>query len=125
MSTLYWVMNWSMALDGLLFWWLMFDRGKQGITPRLGYGTRVLLLFAVMVPQIIIGANITFADSNWFEVYAVCGRAWPLDPMTDQHIGGLITWIPAAMMSVIGALVILRFWIYDDAARNAVRPAAA
>ncbi|WP_376694565.1 cytochrome c oxidase assembly protein [Wenzhouxiangella sp. EGI_FJ10409] len=123
--TLYWVMNWSMALDGLLFWWLMFDRGKSGITPRLGYGTRVLLLFAVMVPQIIIGASITFADSNWFEVYAVCGRAWPLDPMTDQHLGGLITWIPAAMMSVVGALVILRFWIYDDAARNAARPAAA
>jgi len=121
--TLYWVMNWSMALDGLLFWWLMFEHGKRGITPRLGYGTRVLLLFAVMVPQIIIGASITFADANWFEVYAVCGRAWPLDPMTDQHIGGLITWIPAAMMSVIGALVILRFWIYDDARRNAGREA--
>jgi putative membrane protein len=123
--TLYWVMNWSMALDGLLFWWLMFDRGRGGITPRLGYGTRVLLLFAVMVPQIIIGASITFADANWFEVYAVCGRAWPLDPMTDQHIGGLITWIPAAMMSVVGALVILRFWIYDDAAQYAARTAPA
>jgi len=121
--TLYWVMNWSMALDGLLFWWLMFDRGKQGITPRLGYGTRVLLLFAVMVPQIMIGASITFAEANWFEVYAVCGRAWPLDPMTDQHIGGLITWIPAAMMSVVGALVVLRFWIYDDAARYAASTA--
>jgi len=119
--TLYWVMNWSMALDGLLFWWLMFERGRGGITPRLGYGTRALLLFAVMVPQIIIGASITFADSNWFEVYAVCGRAWPLDPMTDQQLGGLITWIPAAMMSVVGALVIIRFWIHDDAAREAKR----
>jgi putative membrane protein len=116
-SSLYWVMNWSMALDGLLFWWLMFEHGRRGITPRLGYGTRVLLLFAVMVPQIVIGASITFADENWFEVYAVCGRAWPLDPMTDQLIGGLITWIPAAMMSVVGALIILRFWIYSDHAR--------
>lgn len=116
-STLYWVMNWSMALDGLLFWWLMFEHGKRGITPRLGYGTRVLLLFSVMVPQIVIGASITFAEENWFEVYAVCGRAWPLDPMTDQLIGGLITWIPAAMMSVVGALIILRFWIYSDDAR--------
>lgn len=120
---LYWLMNWSMALDGLLFWWLMFERGQGGITPRLGYGTRVLLLFAVMVPQIIIGASITFAGTNWFEVYAVCGRAWPLDPMTDQHLGGLITWIPAAMMSVVGALVILRFWIHDDAARHATQRA--
>ena len=122
--TLYWVMNWSMALDGLLFWWLMFEHGRRGITPRLGYGTRVLLLFAVMVPQIISGASITFAERNWFEVYAVCGRAWPLDPMTDQLLGGLITWIPAAMMSVIGALVILRFWIHDDARRHSAGAAA-
>jgi hypothetical protein len=28
------------------------------------------------------------------------------------------------MMSVVGALVILRFWIYDDAARHAARTAA-
>ena len=124
-STLYWIMNWSMALDGLLFWWLMFERGRHGITPRLGYGTRVLLLAAVMVPQIILGASITFADGVWFDVYAVCGRAWPVDPMTDQHLGGLLTWIPPAMMSVIGALVVLRFWLYSDAERAAAAPAPA
>jgi putative membrane protein len=123
-STLYWVMNWSMALDGLLFWWLMFERGRPGITPRLGYGTRVLLLAAVMVPQIILGASITFADSVWFDVYAVCGRAWPVDPMTDQTLGGLLTWIPPAMMSVVGALIVLRFWMYADAGRS-VPPHAA
>ena len=122
-STLYWVMNWSMALDGLLFWWLMFEHGRRGITPRLGYGTRVLLLAAVMVPQIIIGASITFADQVWFDVYAVCGRAWPVAPITDQHLGGLITWIPAAMMSVVGALIVLRFWIYSDHRSNRRGPA--
>lgn len=119
-STLYWVMNWTMALDGLLFWWLIFEHGKRGITPRLGYGTRVLLLAAVMVPQIIIGASITFADGVWFDVYAVCGRAWPIEPMTDQLLGGLITWIPAAMMSVVGALIVLRFWMYSDTAEARV-----
>jgi putative membrane protein len=124
-STLYWVMNWSMALDGLLFWFLMFEHGKRGITPRLGYGTRVLLLAAVMVPQIIIGASITFADQVWFDVYAVCGRAWPLAPITDQHLGGLITWIPAAMMSVVGALVVLRFWMYSDQGTTTKTPNAA
>ncbi|HSH27716.1 MAG TPA: cytochrome c oxidase assembly protein [Wenzhouxiangella sp.] len=121
----YWVMNWSMALDGLLFWWLMLERGGRGITPRLGYGTRMLLLAAVMVPQIIIGASITFAETNVFDVYAVCGRAWPLYPMTDQHIGGLVTWIPAAMMSVVAALVVLRFWVHDDARQYAAGAEAA
>lgn len=111
---LYWVMNWSMALDGLLFWWLIFNREAGGITPRLGYGTRLLMLVAVMLPQIIVGASITFAGSNWFEVYAVCGRAWPLDPMTDQQIGGVITWVPAAMMSSVAGVIVIWFWLRED-----------
>src|SRR5690625_7879554 len=96
---LYWVMNWSMALDGLLFWWLSFNRETGGITQRLSYGTRLLMLVAVMLPQIIVGASITFAGSNWFEDYTVCGRAWPLDPMTDQQSGGVYNRGTASRMS--------------------------
>lgn len=111
---LFWIMNWSMALDGLLFWWLMLEHGRPGITPRLSYGLRMILLAAIMVPQIIIGARLFFSKQIIFDVYAVCGRAWPLSPQTDQQIGGLITWIPAAMMSVIAALVILRWLLHSE-----------
>ena len=41
---LYWIMNWSMLLDGLLFWWLIFDPRSPAITSALGYGKRILLL---------------------------------------------------------------------------------
>jgi len=117
---LYWLMNWSMALDGLLFWWLMLERGDGGITPRLGYGLRILLLAAIMPPQIILGARLAFSEQVWFDVYAVCGRAWPMDPLTDQQLGGLLTWIPAAMMSVIAALVVLRFMLHASARTTAM-----
>ncbi len=172
---LYWVMNWSMALDGLLFWWLMLaptshqhpaaagdrqglsafdsvrvlnseetlparssvvksnrssplDRlatnadekwalasARDRITPQLSYGVRMLLLAAIMVPQIIIGARLFFSRQVLFDVYAVCGRAWPISPLTDQQLGGLITWIPAAMMSVIAALILLRRLLHAQA----------
>ena len=46
---LYWVMNWSMLLDGLLFWWLIFDSRSPHDTPSLGYGKRILLLVLVAV----------------------------------------------------------------------------
>ncbi|WP_136248513.1 cytochrome c oxidase assembly protein [Halomonas borealis] len=100
---LYQLMNWSMLLDGLLFWWLV-------LTPhgRLGPGRRILLLLVVVPPQILIGAYLTFSPTVLFDVYEVCGRAWPLSPLVDQQIGGLITWIPATMMSVIGTLIVLR-----------------
>ncbi|PWG61962.1 cytochrome c oxidase assembly protein [Sediminicurvatus halobius] len=106
---LYWIMNWTMAVDGLLFWWLILERGRPGITPRLSPGRRILILALIMPPQIGLGAFITFSDRNLFEIYDVCGRAFPIGPLVDQQIGGLITWIPAAMMSVMAALVVLAF----------------
>jgi putative membrane protein len=30
-----------------------------------------------------------------------------LSALSDQHIGGIVIWIPPAMMSVLGVLVVL------------------
>lgn len=105
---LYWVMNWSMLLDGVLFWWLVFDPRSPATTNALGYGKRMLCLAVVAIPQMILGAYIVFARGMVYDVYEVCGRAWPMPPDMDQLIGGLLTWIPPAMMSILGILIILR-----------------
>jgi putative membrane protein len=107
------LMNWSMLIDGLLFWWLVVGPERHAGIRQLGYGTRIIMLWAVMLPQIAIGATITLSSTVLYTSYSVCGRAWLIAPMTDQNIGGLITWIPAAMMSAVGALVVLRRWRND------------
>ena len=114
---LYWVMNWSMLLDGLLFWWLIFDPRSPHDTPSLGYGRRILLLVLVGVPQMVLGAWIVFNRGMVYDVYEVCGRAWPMSPEDDQLIGGILTWIPPAMMSIIGILIILSWAMKDDRPR--------
>ncbi|KAA1175946.1 cytochrome c oxidase assembly protein [Marinobacter salinexigens] len=111
---LYWTMNWSMLLDGLLFWWLIFDPRSPVTTTALGYGKRILMLALVAVPQMILGAWIVFSRGMVYDVYEVCGRAWPLAPETDQLLGGLLTWIPPAMMSVIAILIVLRRAMHED-----------
>ncbi|PSQ93123.1 MAG: hypothetical protein BRD57_01910 [Proteobacteria bacterium SW_6_67_9] len=109
----YRLMNASVFGEGLLFWWLIVDpRGRAHA--GLSFGLRILMLWAVMIPQIAIGAYIALSPSVLYDVYAVCGRAWPLDPITDQQLGGLLTWIPAAMMSVLGMLVVLRLWLHES-----------
>lgn len=105
---LYWIMNWSMLLDGILFWWLIFDPRSPAAGEALGYGKRMLLLAVVAIPQLILGAWIVFSRGMVYDVYEVCGRAWPMAPETDQLLGGLLTWIPPGMMSVLGILIILR-----------------
>ncbi|KAB7623969.1 cytochrome c oxidase assembly protein [Alkalilimnicola sp. S0819] len=118
-ARLYALMNLSMYLDGLLFWQLVLDR-RGPPRQRCGYGARMLLVLAVALPQVLLGVFMVGAERVWFEVYEVCGRAWPLDPLTDQRLGGLLTWIPAAMMSMLGALVVLVHLLRDTARREQV-----
>lgn len=115
---LYHIMNWSMAIDGLLYWFLVFDP-RSPEEGGLAYRWRIAGLIAVAPPQIILGAYIALNGSELFEVYSVCGRAWDLDPLVDQQIGGLITWIPAAMMSLLGALVVLKFLFDHERKKDA------
>ena len=110
---LYWTMNWSMLLDGLLFWWLIFDPRSPYTSDALAYGKRILILILVIVPQQVLGAWIVFSRGMVYDVYEVCGRAWPMAPETDQLIGGILTWIPPSMMSGIGVLIILGRLLHD------------
>ena len=117
----YLLMNWSMLADGLLFWWLMLaPRQAQG-RAAIGYGTRLVILSIVTVPQLLLGAYITLHGTPLYDVYAICGRAWEISPLTDQQTGGLLTWIPAAMMSLVGILTVLHHILRDPEA-TAVRP---
>jgi len=108
--SLYNLMNWSMLVDGLLFWWLILDPRTREQGARAGYGARMLILWAIMLPQLILGAYISLSSKDLYSVYAICGRIWPVSPITDQHIGGLITWIPSCMMSVVAALIVFNRW---------------
>lgn len=108
---LYRVMNWSMAVDGLLFWWLILDPRPRP-PARLAPGVRILVALAVILPQILVGAYITFAHGDLYPIYALCGRAFGgVSQATDQYLGGLILWIPSSMMGVLGALVAFHNWL--------------
>lgn len=109
-KTYYDTMNWSMAIDGLLFWWLILDPRPRP-PARLAPGMRVLVALAVIPPQAVLGAYMVFSHRDLYPIYALCGRVMPsVSPALDQHLGGLILWIPGAMMSVIGALIAFAHW---------------
>ncbi|MGH8233841.1 MAG: cytochrome c oxidase assembly protein [Rhodanobacteraceae bacterium] len=112
---LYHLMNFSMAADGLLFWWLIMDHRPRP-PARLSPGTRVFVALAVMLPQILLGAFISMTTTDLYPIYDLCGRAFGgISPIMDQHLGGLIIWIPSSMMSVLAALIAFGYWIRLDA----------
>ncbi|HEY4210772.1 MAG TPA: cytochrome c oxidase assembly protein [Steroidobacteraceae bacterium] len=109
----YVLMNWSMAADGILFWWLMLATRRRQGGLAVGYGSRILVLCLAALLQIVLGAYITLHRTVLFDVYGICGRAWQLSPLVDQQLGGLTTWIPAAMMSGVGVIVVLHHLMHD------------
>ena len=118
------VMNWSMAVDGLLFWWLVLNPYPPGAAHHsVAYGRRCLLVALVAFPQIILGAYVALAHTDLYQIYETCGRPWPISSETDQTLGGLITWIPAAMMSVIGMVLVMAFWYRHERGEEKTAPA--
>ena len=73
---LYQLMNWSMVVDGLLFWCVVLDPRPREQAHN-SFAARAMMGIAVMFPQIAIGAIIAFADHDVYGFYAWCeiGRA--------------------------------------------------
>ena len=115
----YAIMNWSMVVDGVLFWCLVLDPRPKP-PARTSFGTRVTLATIVMFPQILIGAIIALASRDLYPFYDLCGRIYPaVEAGTDQVIGGLIIWISAAMMSVVALVMVINaFRRFEDAKKE-------
>jgi putative membrane protein len=93
----------------LLFWWsLFYAHGK------VRYGASVLYLFTTALHTSILGALLTFSSTIWYPAYASTTPAWGLTPLEDQQAGGLIMWIPAGLVYVIGGLVLFAEWLRES-----------
>lgn len=103
-------MNWTMLLSGFVYWSLILDH-RPHPPGRMGAGMRVLSPGFTMAPQILAGAIVTFSRTDLYPIFEICGRAFTFNVLTGQMIGGIITWVPAALMESFGALLALRQWM--------------
>lgn len=104
---IYLFMNWSVTVSGLLYWWMLLDH-RPYPPSRVRPGLRVLSPVITMTPQILVGAIITFSSRDLYPIFTLCGRALDLSPALDQSLGGLIMWVPAAIIETIGGMMALR-----------------
>jgi putative membrane protein len=103
---LYDLMNWSMAVDGIFFWLLILDPRPKP-PARLSFLVRFLLIIAIEIPQMFLGAILSFSSSDYYPVYRICGRIMNMTALNDQHYGGLIIWLPGTLMSFAAAIAVL------------------
>jgi putative membrane protein len=103
---LYDVMNWTMALNGILFWSLIVDP-RPHPPARLSTLWRALAILIIELPQMVLGAVLSLSETDYYPVYNICGRVFAMTPLSDQHYGGLIIWLPGTMMSFLAMIVVL------------------
>jgi len=103
-------MNWTMLISGFAYWALVLDH-RPHPPGRMIAGLRVLSPAITMTPQILAGAIITFSKTDLYPIFEICGRAFTFNVLTGQMIGGLITWVPAALIESVGGLMALRLWL--------------
>ncbi|TAL83459.1 MAG: cytochrome c oxidase assembly protein [Rhodanobacter sp.] len=107
---IYRFMNWTMLISGFAYWALVLDH-RPHPPGRMVVGMRVLSPAITMTPQILAGAIVTFSRTDLYPIFEICGRAFTFNVLTGQMIGGIITWVPAALIESIGGLMALRQWL--------------
>jgi putative membrane protein len=96
-NRLYEAMSWSTILGALPFWHLVLD-ARERPQARLRLRQRFAMLYVGMAPMMLMSAALAFSSSDWYPVYAVCGRFLPLSPVADQELAGLAMWAPGGLL---------------------------
>jgi putative membrane protein len=105
-ANLYELMNWTMALNGVMFWSLILDsRAKP--PARLSHLMRAALILVIELPQMVLGAILSLTEHDIYPVYTICGRVLDMTALNDQHYGGLIIWLPGTLTSFAAMIVVL------------------
>ena len=105
-ATLYQVMNWSMAINGVMFWSLVLD-SRPRPPARLSHLGRAALILVIELPQMVLGAILSLSMTDYYPVYNICGRVLDMTALNDQHYGGLIIWLPGTLTSFAAMIVVL------------------
>ena len=103
---LYMVMNWTMAIDGILFWSLVMDNRAKP-PARMSHLMRGLMILLIELPQMVLGAVLSLSTRDIYPVYDICGRVMNMTALNDQHYGGLIIWLPGTLSSFVAMIVVL------------------
>lgn len=97
---LYKLMNALMVVNGLMFWMTVLNG-------PLKPATRIIMMLAVIPPQIVIGFLLVMAGRDLYPLYDLCGRTGGFTALTDQILGGAVIWLSAMMMSGLGIVVVV------------------
>jgi putative membrane protein len=93
----------------VILWWPVLS--PVSALPRAAYPIQLLYLFVVGLPMVMVAIFIAMADDLLYPFYGAAPRVWDaLSPHADQHLGGIIMWIPGGLVFLIAISVVFFRW---------------
>jgi putative membrane protein len=93
-------------LTAWLFWWHL---ARMARNRRRGAASAAYLVIA-LPPGALLGAVLTFPDHTLYPVQAARAAAHGVDPLADQHLAGLVMWVPLDMVYLAVAIWLFGRW---------------
>jgi len=119
-ANLYDLMNWSMAINGVMFWSLILD-SRPKPPARYSHLMRAAMILVIELPQMVLGAILSLSMTDYYPVYEICGRIFPMSALSDMHYGGLIIWLPGTLTSFAAMIVVLWTMRINEEKTEAIR----
>lgn len=102
------VQHLTLLATATLAWWPVLARSIAA--PPVAYAAQILYLFAFGIPMTAVAAMITGAEHLLYPFYAAAPRLLGLSPLADQRLGGVLMWVPAAVVPLAAFTVVFFRW---------------
>jgi putative membrane protein len=90
------VMHLMIMTSGMIMWWPVMSPLPE--IPRVAPPLQMMYLFILGVPMMVVAAMITFSDKALYSWYVEAPRIFPISALDDQRLGGVIMWVPGALV---------------------------
>jgi putative membrane protein len=101
----------------LIGWWPVIGAETSRI-PKPSPPLRMLYLFLLAVPCTALAAILTYAKTPLYPFYVTAPHLFGLSALQDQHLGGLLMWLPTHMFLLLALGITFLKWFTESDRRT-------
>ena len=106
--------------SSLIGWWPVASQAGS-IISKPPAPVSMLYLFLMTIPCTALAAILTFSSQPLYPLYVEAPRIIGLSVLEDQHMGGLLMWLPTHMVLLLALGITFFQWLNSDENRQADR----
>lgn len=119
-ETIHIIEHLSFIATAAINWWPILSPLPEW--PQLSLPAQILYLILDLIPSVVLGWFFISATTVFYPPYAVAPRAFGISGVDDQFIGGYMMAMPATVVYLGTASLLLRRWV-DPSERTRAEPA--